>query len=177
MAKKIPYNTMTCEKMTGMGRDYWKVEYLNPFHIIKERDQLRLFRDSVKDFCEIALRTDNIEQLKKWIVVLQERVSVQGNNKYFPGQKNDCFHFFDYLAICPVSGIVAIQSTSYACHAEHRKKILRNEHALRWVSWAKIELWSWKNTLGNKTAKAKGWVPRIEEITREMFVEFAKKAR
>lgn len=178
MAKKHPYSKMTCQKMEGMGRDFWKVEYLNPFHIIKERTDLRIFRDRVLKFCEYCNDTDlTIEQISQHISALKEIANVTQIQQYFAGQKNDCYHFFDYLCICPVSGIVAIQSTGQNGHSEHRRKILRNEHALRWVSWAKIELWSWQKKPQKPGSKRLVWKARTEEITIEMFIEHAKKDR
>jgi len=92
------------------------------------------------------------------------------------GIRQDCFGFIDLLVIDPTEGIIAVQSTSGSCHSEHRKKILRNDYALRWAHFNKIELWSWKNKLGNVSVSAKGWEPRIEPITLNMFVEFTQQA-
>ncbi len=176
MPTKHPYSKMTCQKMEGMGRDFWKVEYLNPFHIIKERTDLRVFRDRVMKFCEYCKSDDlTLELIQQHISALSDIGNVTQNQNYYAGQKNDCFHFFDYLVICPVKGIVAIQSTGANGHSEHRRKILRNEHALRWVSWAKIELWSWQKKPQKPGSKRLIWKARTEEITIDMFTEQAKK--
>ena len=172
--KQNPYNTLTISRINQLGWYYQREERINPFHIIKEREDLRIFRRSVADFCEIALRTDDFDLLKKWIIVLQERTSILTNNKYFAGEKTDWFGFGDYACLAP-DAFVVVQSTSRSGHSTHRKKILRNVYAQRFVNYrdARIELWSWKNKLGNVTPSAKGWDVKVEVITLEMFMEFA----
>ena len=166
--KQYPYNAKTTERFRQMGRYYDKTEYLNPFHIIKERNDLRLFRHSVSDFCDIALRTDDLELLRKWIYVLKERTQILTNNTYFAGEKHDLFGFADYICLDANEGIVAVQLCNPSRWSEHKKKILRNVNAQRWVCHDKIELWTWRPLAGKRGRQA-----RVEEITLDMFKEFA----
>lgn len=85
----------------------------------------------------------------------------------------DTFGFIDILVIDPFEGIVAVQVCSATGHAEHRRKILRNDYAARWVNFAKIELWSWRYKKLKRGGVAVKIVPRTEVITKEMFADFA----
>ena len=97
-------------------------------------------------------------------------------NKY-ADRMIDCFNFIDYLVIDPIDGIIAVQSTGPSGHAEHKNKILRNDYAKRWINFAKIELWSHRRLLVKRGGKARKWTPRIEKITKEMFVEMSEQMR
>jgi len=85
----------------------------------------------------------------------------------------DTFGFIDILVIDPFEGIVAVQVCSATGHAEHRRKILRNDYAARWVNFAKIELWSWRYKKIKRGGVAVKIIPRTEVITKEMFADFA----
>lgn len=88
------------------------------------------------------------------------------------GRREDLFGFIDILALDPIRGIVAIQSTGPSGHAEHRKKILANEFALLLLECGGvIELWSWRKVATKPGAKARRWQPRIERIEAEAFGE------
>ena len=89
------------------------------------------------------------------------------------GIMQDCFGFIDYLVIDPNNGVIAVQSTSAACRAEHRRKILRNVYAQRWVNFSKIEMWTWRKSPQVRGSKRLVWKPTVEEITLDMFKEFA----
>lgn len=174
MAKKrYSYNALTTKRFREMGWYYEKAEYLNPFHIIKERDDLRKFRDKVIKFCELIknLIKHGVESslLLEHIINLQNTAVDIRNNKYFPGQKKDMFGFMDYICIDPFRGAVAVQSTSASGHAEHRRKILRNDYAARWAGFHPIELLSWRKSPKIRGQKTKIWKPKIEIITLEMF--------
>jgi hypothetical protein len=88
-------------------------------------------------------------------------------------RQQDAFGFIDIIAIDAIEGIVAIQVTSASGHSEHRKKILRNVYAQRWVSFCKIELWSWRKSPKVRGQKLLIWKPKVEVITLEDFKEFA----
>ncbi|GAG02329.1 unnamed protein product, partial [marine sediment metagenome] len=83
------YNALTTRELRKMGRHYWKVEHLNPFHIVKERDDLRFFRDMVWNFCRVVSRSDDIEEIKKFTATLLQRDEDTKNNKYFAGERQD----------------------------------------------------------------------------------------
>lgn len=91
------------------------------------------------------------------------------------GVREDCFGFMDILAIDSNEGIIAVQSTGPSGHSDHKKKILRNDYALRWVHHAKIELWSWRKLLVKRGGKLRTWQPRCEVLTLEIFEDFLKK--
>jgi hypothetical protein len=98
------------------------------------------------------------------------------------GVRVDVFNFIDALAIGaimadavddtglkirrPVNAIIAIQSCVSSGHAAHKKKILENEYALRWLQCGGyIELWSWRKLLKERGGKLRVWTPRIEQIS------------
>lgn len=88
------------------------------------------------------------------------------------GRREDAFGFIDIIALDPVRGIVAIQSTGPSGHAEHRKAILANEFAPLWLECGgTIELWSWRKLLVKPGGKQARWQPRIEEITCPCFAQ------
>ena len=89
----------------------------------------------------------------------------------------DAFNFIDILVIDPIDGIVAVQSCGPSGHSEHRKKILHNDYAARWIMFAKIEIISWRKLLAKRGGKKKIWTPRIEVLTKQDFVESAKQMR
>jgi hypothetical protein len=68
--------------------------------------------------------------------------------------------------------IIAIQCTGPSGYAEHRKKIIDNVYAKRWLECGGlIELWGWRQLVdkgkskSGKRRKTKHWWPRIELIT------------
>jgi hypothetical protein len=171
--KQYPYNALTTKEFRKRGWYYRKEEYLNPFHIIKERGDLRILRDMFLKFCVSAGECSDVEQIHEWVTVLQGRVVSAKNNKYFAGEKQDFFGFADYVCIDANRGAVAVQSTSASGHAEHRRKILRNDYAARWVIFHPIELWSWRKSPKVRGQKLLIWKLKVEVITLEDFKEFA----
>ena len=146
-----------------------KVEKVNAWQIIQDRDKLREIRAAL------------VKLFESWPVIdLEELRSLKNNAAnyepfYGQGLKNDAFGFMDILAIDPVEGVIAVQSTGPSGHSEHKLKILRNDYALRWAHFNKIELISWKKKPQKEGSKRLVWMPRMEVITLEMFIEFAKK--
>jgi len=87
------------------------------------------------------------------------------------GVRQDLFGFIDAVALAP-DCIKAIQCCAGSGHAEHKRKILANENAPEWLkSGGKIEIWSWSKRKARRGGKLELWMPRIEEITHEMFFE------
>jgi len=88
-----------------------------------------------------------------------------------PAQKRiDMFGFADIVAIYP-DGITAIQVTSGSNHSKHKIKILENDKAPMWLErGGLISLWSWSKKKLKRGGKAVRWVPRIEDITKEDFL-------
>ena len=88
------------------------------------------------------------------------------------GRREDLFEFIDIIALDPIQGIVAIQSTGPSGHAGHKRKIVACEYARLWLECGgKIELWSWRKLLVKRGGKAKRWQPRVEKITEESLKE------
>jgi hypothetical protein len=86
------------------------------------------------------------------------------------GQHEDLFGFIDIVALVPVRGILAIQSTGPHGHADHRKKILENDTAIEWLRCGgHVELWSWRKLKRKRGGELRVWTPRIEPITIDMF--------
>ena len=86
-------------------------------------------------------------------------------------KRHDLFGFIDIIAIFPESRrIVAVQSTGPSGHVDHKRKILAEPRCLEWLrSGGIVELWSWRKLLVKRGGMARHWVPRIEEITEDMF--------
>lgn len=173
--KQHPYNAMTTKRFREMGRYYEKAEYLNPFHIIKERDDLRIFRRDVQNICVKSAGLTDINILYGYINLIASKAASQQENKYFFGEKKDMFGFIDYICIDPIIGVIAVQVTSASGHAEHRRKILRNDYAARWVCFDRIELWSWRKSPKNRGGRLLIWKERIEVFTLEDFKSFSQK--
>lgn len=86
------------------------------------------------------------------------------------GIRKDLFAFIDLVALCPMEGIIGVQSTSGLQHSKHRRDILENELALEWLKCkGKIWIISWSKKLLHRGGKARRWIPRKEEITLENF--------
>ena len=134
----------------------------------------------------MAVNPYNRETLKRFRQMGRHYWKVEIWNPYaknsggFPGVRQDCFGFIDYIIIDPIDGVVAVQITSPSSWSEHKKKILRNDYAARWVNFCKIELWTWRQlvkkglTKAGKKRKGKVWTPRTETITIDMFTEGTK---
>ena len=83
----------------------------------------------------------------------------------------DAFNFIDVLAVTD-DDIVAIQITGPSGHAAHKRKILGNQYAARWVRTGnRIQLRSWRKLVIKRGKKARRWTERIEDITPQMFEE------
>ena len=79
--------------------------------------------------------------------------------------RQDLFGFIDALALGD-NNIIAIQSTGPSGHSEHKRKILNNEYAKRWLRCGGvIELWSFRKLKVKRCKKASRWTPRVEQIT------------
>lgn len=89
---------------------------------------------------------------------------------HFSKKRIDLFGFIDIISLDPIKGVVAVQSTGPSGHSDHKKKILSCEFSLTWLECGgKIELISWRKLLKKRGGKQRIWVPRVEEITLEMF--------
>ena len=96
------------------------------------------------------------------------------------GVRVDVFNFIDALALGPVTteqivtkknGIIAIQSCG-SDFAGHRRKVLENEYAKRWLECGGfIEIWGWRKLLKERGGKLRLWTPRIEQITLEQMIK------
>lgn len=76
--------------------------------------------------------------------------------------RQDLFGCIDIIALTP-NGILAIQSTSGAHHADHVAKILAEPRARKWVeAGGRLELWSWAKR-GDRGAR-KLWTLRVEDV-------------
>ena len=172
--KQYPYNAMTTKEFRKRGWYYENAEYTNPYLIIEERNLLRTLRDRVLNFCSYAKQVE-LEEVRNAISSL-ENIAVatylEKYNRY--GEKKDMFGFIDYIVISPFVGAMAVQSTSANVRAEHRKKILRNDNAARWVNFHKIWLWTWRKSPQTRGSKRMTWKLTEEEITLDMFKEAAK---
>lgn len=160
--KRRPYTSWTMKYCREMGRYVWPVERINPWQIIAERNLLRILRDAV------------LESNPDILVMAKD---AKEKEFYGAGLKEDCFGFMDILAIDPIEGPIAIQSTGPSGHSAHRKTILQNDYAARWVNFEKIELISWRKLVKEKGKKRKIWTPRIEILTKEMFIESAEQMK
>jgi hypothetical protein len=85
------------------------------------------------------------------------------------GIRQDLFGFVDVLALDPVRGFVAIQSTGQA-FSEHEKKILDSPCTENVIAWLKtpggaVELWGWRKLKLHKGGKAMRWQPRVRVFT------------
>lgn len=97
----------------------------------------------------------------------------------------DLFGVIDLIAIVPpvnplvppvagdASGILGIQATTGAHHADRREKILAETRARKWVdAGGRLELWTWSMT--GACGKRKRWTLRVE--TYAEMVEHAREA-
>lgn len=84
------------------------------------------------------------------------------------GTRHDLFGFIDIICLWPVLGFVGVQSTSGACHSQHRRKITEDcaNELMEWIKYGgKVKLISWKKRKLRREGKAMRWMPRVEDIT------------
>lgn len=173
--KRLPYNDLTTKEFRKRGWYYAKAEHTNPYLIIEERNLLRTFRDRTLKFCSYAKGCNEMRTVKDAIYSLENIAIATKIEKYNRlGEKKDMFGFVDYVVISPFDGVMAVQLTSASGRAEHRRKILRNDNAARWVNFDKIWLWTWRKSPQVRGGKRKVWKLTEEEITLDMFKEAAK---
>lgn len=95
----------------------------------------------------------------------------------FAKKRIDLFGVIDLVVIAPRShtfldgtrgGIVGIQATSGAHHADRRSKILDESRAREWVeAGGRLQLWSWAKQ--GAAGKRKTWTLRVEEFTADRW--------
>ncbi len=74
------------------------------------------------------------------------------------GVRKDLFGIIDIIALYPDrTRICGVQSCGQA-FSEHKKKILSNTNTIKWLHYADLELWGWRQLTERKR---KVWKPRI----------------
>lgn len=82
----------------------------------------------------------------------------------------DLWNFGDILAMREGSPHLILQTTSYSGVSARVKKILAEPRALQWIrTGGLVVVHGWRKKLKKKGGKQMVWVPRIVEITEEMF--------
>ncbi len=101
-----------------------------------------------------------------WIV---DRVEIYNPYAGKFGQRKDMFNFADLVAMGENS-IIAIQSCGQN-FAEHHRKIIENEKALKWLECGgRLLLIGWRKKKIKRGGKVRRWMPRIKEYEREDFL-------
>src|SRR3972149_4666140 len=138
--KGLSYLQMTLRACREMGRVVDKTEYFNPYGGIRIKGKPTGVRVDVFNFIDaLALG------ITKTLHDEPNRSGGKGGIEI---------------------GIIAIQSCGPSGHAAHKKKILENEYALRWLQCGGyIEIWSWRKLLKERGGKLRTWTPRIEQIS------------
>lgn len=89
----------------------------------------------------------------------------------FVGKRFDLFGFIDLMAIRSKE-IIGVQASSASGHSARRNKILASDDALAWLeAGGKIWIITWRKTTLKRDGKAQRWIPRIEEITIDNWIE------
>jgi hypothetical protein len=87
-----------------------------------------------------------------------------------PGVRKDLFGFGDIECMREGWGIGLVQSTSKNERSQHRRDILSNKKALKWLQCGgRILLFSWSLEPQKEGSKRKVWTSRLEEITLSAF--------
>jgi hypothetical protein len=95
------------------------------------------------------VQPDDMQMVKDAVNSLEDLAIATQIDRYNQiGEKKDMFGFVDYVVISPFDGIMAVQLTSASGCVEHRRKILRNDNAVRSVNFDKIWLWTWRKVKG-----------------------------
>ena len=82
---------------------------------------------------------------------------------------HDLFGFIDYVLLVPNRGIDGVQICGGG-HATHKTKILNEPRAKAWLLCSGgIDLFSWSKRKVKRGGKKEIWIPRVEEITIDMF--------
>lgn len=85
--------------------------------------------------------------------------------------RQDLFGFIDVLGMHPrQQGLLGVQATTGAHHAERKAKILALPSARLWVETGN-RIWVLTWTCKGARGKVKKWEPRIEEIALSEFLE------
>src|SRR3990167_7446831 len=79
--------------------------------------------------------------------------------------RKDLFGFIDLVALVPGKGIVGVQCTSDTHRADHKDKILANEHAPEWLKYGgEKKLWTWGKKKIKTGGKKESRAAHIEKI-------------
>lgn len=170
MSKRYPYSRWCKRDNLAMGRMIGKTEIIQYFNIIKEKNDLRAF-------CEKTIKLLSTEATRMEILTHYKYNYPDPKLYRGKGEKKDLFGFMDFLVIDPNVGAIAIQVTGQSGHARHRKEILRNVNAQRWINFHPIELWSYRKLKKKRGGKQKIWKSRVENLTMDMFIESADQMR
>lgn len=96
-----------------------------------------------------------------WIVEVWNRFSCT---------RLDLWNFGDVIAIKEGLAHLIVQTTSYSGVSARVKKILAEPRALTWIkTGGEIHVHGWRKVPKKKGGKQMIWVPRVVEITQEMF--------
>lgn len=111
--------------------------------------------------------------VERWIARAQKRIDAFGFGDILALRPQEIervkVHGDDIDWIRPAS-IVMVQTTSGSNHSAHRKKILAEPLAYKWLDHhGKILLISWRKLKVKRGGKAMKWTPRIEWLTKEDF--------
>lgn len=79
------------------------------------------------------------------------------------GIRKDLFGIIDIIALYPGRNkICGVQSCGTA-YSEHYKKIINSSYTLKWLHYADLELWGWRELKS-------GWTPRIHKFCLMDFI-------
>ena len=81
---------------------------------------------------------------------------------FYTKRKRDLFKFIDIIAITP-DGVLGIQATTGAHHADRAAKASAQEHYGAWVKVAKFAIWTWSKR--GERGKRKLWTLREEAVS------------
>lgn len=83
------------------------------------------------------------------------------------GQRQDMFGIIDIVSLCPLRGIIGVQSCGNS-FKQHWDKLTyeKAEISREWLSCGgKLYIYSWRKVKRKRGGKAMIWQPRIKEIT------------
>jgi hypothetical protein len=85
------------------------------------------------------------------------------------GQRQDMFGIIDIVSLCPIRGIIGVQSCGNS-FSEHWRKLTEEKADIthEWLSCGgKLYIYSWRKVKKRRGGKQMIWHPRIKEITLE----------